>query len=61
MDNLTVHQAHGVREAIEAIGAKLVFLPPYFQNSRRLNCVDQNSSNYCVLLKPEPAKHLTQA
>jgi transposase len=29
MDNLPVHHAHEVREAIEAVGAKLVFLPPY--------------------------------
>lgn len=29
MDNLPVHHAHKVREAIEATGAKLVFLPPY--------------------------------
>lgn len=29
MDNLPVHHAHEVREAIEAAGAKLVFLPSY--------------------------------
>lgn len=29
MDNLPVHHAHVVRAAIEAAGAKLVFLPPY--------------------------------
>ena len=29
MDNLPVHHAYVVREAIEAAGAKLVFLPPY--------------------------------
>jgi transposase len=29
MDNLPVHHALVVREAIEAAGAKLVFLPPY--------------------------------
>jgi transposase len=28
MDNLSVHHAVVVREAIEAVGAKLVFLPP---------------------------------
>lgn len=28
-DNLQVHQVAGIREAIEAVGAKLVFLPPY--------------------------------
>lgn len=29
MDNLPVHHAHVIREALEAVGAKLVFLPPY--------------------------------
>jgi transposase len=29
MDNLPVHHAREVRAAIEAVGAKLVFLPPY--------------------------------
>jgi transposase len=29
MDNLSVHKLAGVREAIEAAGAKLVYLPPY--------------------------------
>lgn len=29
MDNLSVHHAHTVREAIETAGATLVFLPPY--------------------------------
>ena len=29
MDNLPVHHAGVIREAIEAVGAKLVFLPPY--------------------------------
>jgi transposase len=29
MDNLAAHKVAGVREAIEAVGAKLVYLPPY--------------------------------
>lgn len=29
MDNLPVHHASVVREAIESVGAKVVFLPPY--------------------------------
>ena len=29
MDNLPVHHADAVREAIAAVGAKLLFLPPY--------------------------------
>lgn len=29
MDNLKVHHAHSVRDAIEAVGARVVFLPSY--------------------------------
>jgi transposase len=29
LDNLTTHQVAGVREAIEAAGARLEYLPPY--------------------------------
>ncbi|MCP5000363.1 MAG: IS630 family transposase, partial [Hyphomicrobiales bacterium] len=29
MDNLPAHKASGVREAIEATGSQLKFLPPY--------------------------------
>lgn len=29
MDNLKVHHAHSVCQAIEAVGARVVFLPPY--------------------------------
>ena len=29
MDNLSAHKVVGVREAIEAVGARVVYLPPY--------------------------------
>ena len=29
MDNLPAHKVHGVRDAIETRGAKLLYLPPY--------------------------------
>lgn len=29
MDNLSSYKCAGVREAIEAVGARLVYLPPY--------------------------------
>lgn len=29
MDNLAAHKVAGVREAIESVGAQLVYLPPY--------------------------------
>ena len=30
MDNLKVHHAHAVRLAIEAVGARVIFLPPQY-------------------------------
>jgi transposase len=38
MDNLRAHKVAGVREAIEAVGAVLVYLPPY---SPDLNSIEQ--------------------
>jgi transposase len=29
IDNLSSHKVAGVREAVEAVGAKLIYLPPY--------------------------------
>jgi transposase len=29
MDNLSVHKVSGIRETIEAVGARLLYLPPY--------------------------------
>ena len=29
MDNLPAHKVEGVRDAVEAAGARLLFLPPY--------------------------------
>jgi len=29
MDNLACHKVAGVRQAIEAVGARLLYLPPY--------------------------------
>jgi hypothetical protein len=29
LDNLSAHKVPGIREAIEAVGAKLLYLPPY--------------------------------
>ena len=38
MDNLGAHKVAGVREAIQAVGAKLLYLPPY---SPDLNPIEQ--------------------
>lgn len=32
MDNLTAHKVTGIREAIEAVGARVIYLSPYSPN-----------------------------
>ena len=29
MDNLRIHKVNGVKQTIESVGAKLIYLPPY--------------------------------
>ena len=48
MDNLRVHKAAGVREAIEAAGAKRLFIPPY---SPDLNPIELAFSKLKALLR----------
>lgn len=48
MDNLSSHKRRGVREAIEAAGAALAFLPPY---SPDLNPIENAFAKFKWLLK----------
>lgn len=48
MDNLSSHKRAGVRQAIEAVGAALVYLPPY---SPDFNPIEQAFSKFKWLLK----------
>jgi len=48
MDNLSSHKLEGVREAIEAVGAKLMYLPPY---SPDFNPIEQVFSKLKALLR----------
>ena len=48
MDNLPVHKVAGVEEAIEAVGAKLLYLPPY---SPDLNPIEMAFSKLKALLR----------
>ena len=50
MDNLPVHHASVVREAIESVGAKVVFLPPYSPDLSPIELCWSFSSNFCGLL-----------
>jgi transposase len=48
MDNLSSHKVKGVREAIEAVGATVVYLPPY---SPDLNPIEQVFAKLKALLR----------
>jgi transposase len=48
MDNLSSHKIAGVREAIEARGAQLLYLPPY---SPDLNPIEQAFAKFKALLR----------
>src|SRR5688572_20694459 len=53
MDNVSVHKVAGVREAIEARGAFLFYLPPY---SPDLNPIEQFFSKLKAILRKTAAK-----
>lgn len=48
LDNLSSHKVEGVREAIEAVGARLAYLPPY---SPDFNPIEQVFSKLKALLR----------
>lgn len=55
MDNVAFHQVCGVKEAIEATGAKLIYLPPY---SPDLNPIEQMWGKLKSFLRKESARTL---
>ena len=52
MDNLGAHKVKGVRQAIEAVGAALLYLPPY---SPDLNPIEQAFAKLKALLRSAAA------
>jgi transposase len=52
-DNLNAHQVAGVREAIEAIGARVLYLPPY---SHDFNLIEQVFAKIKALLRTAAAR-----
>ena len=55
MDNLASHKVAGIREAIEATGASLLYLPPY---SPDLNPIEQVFAKIKALLRKAKARTL---
>ena len=56
LDNLRVHKVAGVREAVEAAGAHLLFLPPY---SPDFNPIEQVFAKLKALLRSAAARTVT--
>jgi transposase len=52
MDNLAAHKVAGVREAIEAVGAKLVYLPPYSPDFNPIELAFAKLKAIVTLFKP---------
>jgi transposase len=48
MDNLAAHKVEGIRALIEAVGATLIYLPPY---SPDLNPIEQAFAKLKALLR----------
>lgn len=57
MDNLSSHKVRGVREAIEAAGATLRYLPPY---SPDLNPIEQLFAKIKALLRKAAKRAITE-
>jgi transposase len=53
MDNLAAHKVSGIRQAIEAVGAQLLYLPPY---SPDLNPIEKCWSKIKKLLRDAAAR-----
>jgi transposase len=53
MDNLPAHKVSGIREAIEAQGAQLLYLPPY---SPDLNPIEQVFAKFKAMLRKAAAR-----
>ena len=53
MDNLPVHKVGGVRQAIEAAGASLLYLPPY---SPDFNPIEQAFAKLNAILRKTAAR-----
>jgi len=57
MDNLPAHKVKGVRHAIEAVGAKLLYLPPY---SPDFNPIEMAFSKLKAILRKAAARSIDE-
>ena len=57
MDNLAAHKSTPIKDAMEAVGARLLFLPPY---SPDLNPIENAFAKLKALLKKAAARSIEQ-
>ena len=57
MDNLPAHKVAGIRQAIEAQGAKLLYLPPY---SPDLNPIEMVFAKFKAALRKAAARTIAK-
>lgn len=61
MDNLPAHKVEGVREKIEACGARLVYLPPYSPDFNPIEQIWAKVKQYLRSVKARSVEALEQA
>jgi transposase len=61
MDNLATHKVAGVRQAIEGIGARLLYLPPYSPDFNPIENLWSKIKSILRSLSPRTADQLLQA
>ena len=57
MDNLPAHKVTGVRQAVEKVGARLLYLPPY---SPDFNPIEKAFSKFKALLRKAAARTIPE-
>jgi transposase len=60
MDNLSSHKRAGVREAIEAVGAKLLYLPPYSPDFNPIEQVFAKLKAFLRAVRPRTFDHVCE-
>jgi len=61
MDNLAPHKAAGVREAIGAAGARVLYLPPYSPDFKPIECLWSKVKQYLRSLNARTFDTLSDA
>ena len=61
MDNLATHKVAGVRQAIEAVGARLLYLPPYSPDFNPIEKLWSKVKSILRSLSPRTSDELLQA